>query len=249
MSGFKQVVSDVTTNLNSDLSSEGKEKTFQSSKKHIILRKVIEGIEASLDEDEFICDYLPFSNGENTGVFTTGWAGMEAATKSLSKEYVKEFNDNRGNRMFLFTNKRIIFVFPLHYLETSEFISYPYDKIKAITLKKNKKGKIRKDVEWYYLDFQVNQHIFTETLTVRDKDKLLQIVNKVPRLKEIPIVKHVVRTNKFDQFFSNINFSVKIVYILNFICYGTLIIILLGTFFGFGPFGFIKELWMEMRNQ
>lgn len=233
MANFKQTVNTVTSQLNGELTHAQKATLFAQSKRYILVQQLLAGIEKYLTTDEEIKGVLPLANLENTAVFTTGVLGFSAATTPEAKNYLKHFHDTRGNRLLLFTNTRIIFLFPLEFFESQTFFSYPYTSIKAITMKANQQG-IGAVGNWTLLDFQSDDHIFTETLSDQDAQKFQEIKEQIPDLRKIPIKEKAVRRNYFDSFVNNLSFCVKIGYAGNLLWILLFFFLLFGIFFRMG---------------
>lgn len=103
-----------------------------------ILTIMMSELKANFSKEEEIINYLPLNNANNTAITTTGWQGLSYVTKPLSKKYTQIFEDVRGNRVLVFTNKRMILVFPSDFFEEGHFSSYFYQDIRGIMLRGEK---------------------------------------------------------------------------------------------------------------
>lgn len=234
MSGFVRIINQI------DAAKVNKSNYDFEDERELILADILNRLEAALDKNERILRLLPLTDTENTANLTTGLMGFETVSTPEAKRYVKLFNNVRSHRILAFTSKRILLVFPVQLLEDRSFFSYFYSDIKAIMLRRNKKGiieSIRKDLEWYVLDFQAGNHIFTETLTRDAKNNFVQIIESIPAAKEIPIAKHVVRSTFFDRVVNNFETFIKLGYAANVFWFALLAVFVLGTLFGIGPVG------------
>lgn len=238
-----------------DLSTQDKKRLFEQTKMYIFLQDFLKKLAPYLEEGEVIQAYLPMTNQENTAVATGGVMGMAYAREPEARAYVENFHDVRGNRLLIFTDRRMLFVVIVEFLEERLYYSYPYEDIQSILFKKRKigyfdwsaatVGAMRKQTHYYTLDFQAGDRIFTEMLAEDDGIIFQRQLETIPALQGILLGDKVQRTRKFDLFFSNASLQLKIlsgisiVFILFLLFYALLLI--LGAF-GWGPH---KELFAE----
>lgn len=207
------------------------------SKKMILIKNLLKELKTTLSEDEFIFGYLPLDSYENNTITTTGWMGLEYVHSEEGKEYLKTFKNVRGNRLLVFTNKRILSVVPIHFIETKKYYSYLYKNIPAFTIKEIKQWGAKKETKDYYFDFYAEgaTGIFSEMINERDKQLLLEILSTIPEAKTIEINEKIVRKRKFDKIFNNPQLGFKFISLSNVFWVLLLVILLLGFFFGIGP--------------
>lgn len=202
------------------LTPKEKERLKKQTQMYILLKELIKDFSSHFEEGEEIIEYFPFTNEENSAIGTNGPLGMMYVNSDKGKEYVKRFNDLRGNRLLIATNKRLYFFVVLEYIEEKLFYSHPYEEIEGILLKKHKVSYfewksalhvIRGHSFWYTLDFQSGPNVFTDTLTAEDGERFLALSEKVPEIKQILERNKVKRKNKFDYIFSNMHLAIKVV--------------------------------------
>lgn len=205
---FKSAVNQVNTELN----KQQKRDLYNQTKMYIFLQSFIDQLKKQLNEGEEISAYLPLtSDGENVSAVGSGLLGMYHPKTEAAKAYLKEFNDLRGNRILIFTNQRMIYTTIIEFLDHQPLFSYPYDTIKAITLKQNKVSYFnwngfkptRSFLSTYTFDFESENHIFSELLSERDADILKRQLAEIPLLKTILVTENIYRTKRFDQVVNN----------------------------------------------
>jgi hypothetical protein len=185
---------------------------IQTQRQDFLSKFIEEEVKPLLQDGEEIQGYFPMTtDGQNSSVTGVGLLGMMTVKTEKGKEYVKEFQELRGNRMLLFTDTRILFITPLELLEENLYYSYPYDSIGAITIKKHSArlfGKGRPEVKgevWYLLDFQSETHIFTEMISEAHVETLKELMNRIPAFGQIPLAEKINRGNFFDRVASNLD--------------------------------------------
>ncbi|GGC82881.1 hypothetical protein [Enterococcus wangshanyuanii] len=238
---FKSAVNQV----NNDLNKQQKKDLYDQTKMYIFLQDFIEQIKKQLDEGEEISAYLPLtSDGENASVVGSGLLGMYHPKTEAAKAYLKEFNDLRGNRVLIFTNHRMIYTTIIEFLDHQPVFSYPYETIKAITLKQNKASYFnwnnfkptRSFLSTYTFDFESENHIFSELLSERDADILKRQLAEIPLLKTILVTDTIYRKKRFDQVVNNPVLAYRLVLYFSI---GAAVLFLfflaLGGIFHFGP--------------
>ncbi|MDT2757192.1 hypothetical protein P7G51_07340 [Enterococcus asini] len=254
---FWRLNTELAAEESGDFSTQRKSQLFEQTKMYIFLQDFLKKITPYLEEGEVIQGYLPLTNQENTAVMTGGVMGMNYARQPEARDYVEKFHDVRGNRLLIFTDRRMLFVVIIEFLEERLFYSYPYDVIKSIMFKKHKIGffdwsaatigAIRKQTYYYTLDFQSGERIFTEMLSEEDAQILKRQLAAIPALQKILVSEKVQRNSKFDLFFSNATFQMRVLYGLSILTLLVLIVylvlIVLGAF-GWGP---QKELFSVMH--
>lgn len=236
-----------------DLTVSGKKRLFQQTKMYIFIQEFLTKLTPILAEGEVIQAYLPLTNQENTAVATGGLLGMAYARTAAAREYVDHFHDVRGNRLLVFTNRRMLFLVMVEFLEEELFYSYPYSSIQSIQFTKHKIGyfdwhqkllKDKRQYRYYYtLDFQSENHIFTEMLTVEDGEIVQRQLQNIPQLQDIMVTAKARRKSKLDAIFSNLTWQLKVLMIISLLLLalglGYLLVMLAGAL-GWGP---LKEMW------
>lgn len=236
-----------------DLTVSGKKRLFQQTKMYIFIQDFLTKLTPILAEGEAIQAYLPLTNQENTAVATGGLLGMAYARTAAAREYVDHFHDVRGNRLLVFTNQRMLFLVMVEFLEEELFYSYPYSSIQSIQFTKHKIGyfdwhqkslKDKRQYRYYYtLDFQSENHIFTEMLTVEDGEIVQRQLQNIPQLQDIMVTAKARRKSKLDAIFSNLTWQLKVLMIISLLLLalgvGYLLVMLAGAL-GWGP---LKEMW------
>ncbi|MGM0124342.1 hypothetical protein IGI37_001719 [Enterococcus sp. AZ194] len=202
-----------------DLSESAKKKLFGQVKFYIFIQDLLKRVEPLLNNGEEIKGYLPFSPGPNSSIANVGMMGMAYAKTEEARNYVKAFNDVRGNRLMIFTEERMIFMTIVEFLEDQTYFSYPYESIDSIRLKQHTASYFdwekrfspkRVKIHWYTFDFQAGNNIFTETLDEKDTELLKEKMNSIEQLKSIMITDNVKRKSTFDFLFSNVNLQLKV---------------------------------------
>ncbi|KAF1296895.1 hypothetical protein BAU15_14420 [Enterococcus sp. JM4C] len=221
-STFKDIfyhLDDQLTNTADDLSDQSKKQLFNQVKFYIFIQEFLEKITPLLEEEEEIKGYLPFSPGPNSSIGNVGFMGMAYARTEEARNYVKTFNDVRGNRLMIFTDKRMIFMTIVEFLEDQTYYSYPYEAIESIRIKQHTVSYFdwekrfapkRVKIHWYTFDFQSGTNIFTETLDEKDYQLLMEKIKTIEPLQKILITDKVQRSSTFDYLFSNINLQLKL---------------------------------------
>lgn len=233
---FKRSVSDLEKpsdqqTVQQDLTTSEKKQLFLRTKMYVILQEVMEELQEYFAPEEEIIGYLPFTNQENSTAATVGIAGMMHVKTPRGRDYLETFHELRGNRLLVFTNKKIYFMVVLEFIEEKLFNAYDYESIAKIKFKKSQtsyrewqsnKGFKKETITHYTLDFQAGDHVFTETLTDTDGQKFLALREQIPALKAIELSNKVTRNSFMDYVFSNINFSIRTFTILSWLFFGSL---------------------------
>lgn len=230
-----------------DMTPQQKKALFNQTKMYIFLQETLKSLEQEhLNKDEVICSVLPLTtDGANFSSMNTGFMGLYHPKSEKAKKYVRDFHDLRGNRLFIFTNQRIIFMTIIEYIDQGLFYSYPYEKIIAITLKKNtltyfdwSKGfpASRKKMYSYFIDFECENSLFTELLSEADVTLILKQLKEIDKAKSITISEQVYRQRAFDAVLNNPLLGYKATKLLSFGLIFLFLFFLIGMFFGFGPF-------------
>ncbi|MGY3749151.1 hypothetical protein [Vagococcus acidifermentans] len=238
-----------------DLSHLQKKELFQQTQQYIIVREVLDDLADQLEQGETIAAYFPITNEENSSFTGTGLMGMMYVKTDKGKAYRDQFNDLRGNRLLVLTDRRMIFLVILEFIENRLYYSYPYDSLPGIQLEKQRAGffnwqSVRqaasRQTEWYVLDFQSDNHIFHEILTVKEGALFLETARSIPALRDIVINNEVHRTNRFDYVFSNLKLAKQL---LQFASWGLValflfivVMFILRLFFGIGMFDYLQQL-------
>lgn len=225
--------------------SVNKKTLFERTKYYILFQDVIADLKEQLHPDEAITGYLPITNQKNSMTASAGPWGLSYANTPRGKAYVKEFKDTRGNRLFVFTNQRLIYLTVLEFIEEGRYFSYPYDKFQTITIKPYQvslfKPKTVENPYWYLLDFQADKRIVTELLTKEDAAYFRKQWQQNDLTNTLPIEESVKRGSRFDFFVSNVDLGIKVQYwismLLILVMILLVVLLVLGLALGFGPFG------------
>lgn len=134
---FKQLVLN-ENNLLTKISEQEKAATFELSKQYVFLQDLLEELRTLLAKDETILGYLPLTPDGNLAFANQGLGAYAYATTEKAKAYRDIFHDTRGNRLLVFTETRMLFLVIIDYLENNTYFSYPYETIKAFTIKPRK---------------------------------------------------------------------------------------------------------------
>ncbi|WP_086347735.1 hypothetical protein [Candidatus Enterococcus clewellii] len=104
---------------NEDLTKKQKKALFQQTKMYIFLQELLESLEENhLGSNEVIRSILPLTtDGANLSFMNTGIMGLYHPKSEKARQYVKDFHDLRGNRLFVFTDQRIIFMTIIEYID------------------------------------------------------------------------------------------------------------------------------------
>lgn len=239
--GFKDVIYQENNRYHHSSFEMDKNQLFERSKYYILLQELLADIQVELASSEEICGFLPMTVAENTAATNQGIGGMGYARTKKAKQYVKNFSDTRGNRLFIFTNQRIIYLIILDYLEDKNYFSYPYKEIHSIYLEphplsyRDPKGMKKKEIVWYYVDFQAGNHIFSEIFTETDAEVFRKNWQEIEAFHKIPQAKRIYRQRPFDRIMSNLQFSGRLLYFLNFLLILLAILLVFGVLLGIGP--------------
>ncbi|WP_071131314.1 hypothetical protein [Enterococcus timonensis] len=223
-------------------------KKFKQTQMYILVEELKKIWKDQLGPDEPILAMVPMTNEENSAIFTTGIMGMSYARTEKARQYVNTFYDLRSNRLLLFTPKKIIFFVVLDFLEEGQYYTYPYELIESIHLEAYKIGIFgpnnNKNViemakkgatNFYMLDFESQDHYFTEMFNQKDALTLLKVFKEVPALKnKVNKYAGVFRKRRWDYFFGNPLFSLKLAGWANigwFVLLGLFLLALLLAFF------------------
>ncbi|MFD1411894.1 PH domain-containing protein [Lapidilactobacillus gannanensis] len=186
---------------------------------YISMRQVLDQVTQLLADDEKIINMLPMTDEANSGYATDGIMGMYAPDSEATKQYRDAQSSLRGNRLMIFTNRRIIFFIVIEFMDDpKQYFSYSYESIKSIKLKS--KYFRSADLEHigkthtygsYTLDFETtDRHIFTEFLTKENGELFKQNLLTIPGMQHIEVGNKASRVNRLDYIFSNFSFSFKV---------------------------------------
>lgn len=242
---FKKAIHRLEADQDETVTQQEKDLMKKEARMYIFIKDLLKKVEPLLEAGESIEGFLPMTNESNSAMGTSGWMGMGYARQKDARSYVNTFHDTRGNRLMIFTDRRMIFLVVLDFLEDGHFFSHPYDSIKGIRFEKHKIGYFdwqakgwrnkRKHTYWYTFDFQSGNQIFTEMLSPRDAETLERHLRNIPALSAILVDEHVHRNTTFDYIFSNTKVATW-VYIVSIILLIALIVlpVLAGMFRGVG---------------
>lgn len=238
---FKELVLLENQQLHAEISIKETQQTFMTSMKYIFWQEFLEDIKQLLAADESIIGYLPLTTEGNMTFTNQGMGGLAYARTEKAQEYISLFQDTRGNRLLVFTEKRLLFFVLIDYLDEGSYFSYPYETISAFTWKQRKPMRHESaeatDILFYgFFDFQSDAGIFSEVLTKKDYQLFLDFHTQIPSLSKIPINEKVYRKNVLDRFMSNWQLNYRIMYIINLVLIAIFLFLLLGVFLKIGPF-------------
>lgn len=180
---------------------------------YITMQQVLDQVTTLLAADEKIINFMPMTDEQNSQVATAGIMGMYHPKTEAAKSYMNEQDSLRGNRIMVFTNKRMIFFIVIEFLDDpKQYFYYQYSALHAIKLKKHSQvepidhqGLKRVTTAWYTLDFETDdRHIFTEILTPENGQLFKKNALTIPAMQGILISDKVSRVNLFDFIFSNV---------------------------------------------
>lgn len=185
---------------------------------YITMQQILDQVTKLLDDDEKIINFMPMTDEQNSQVATNGIMGMYHPKTAAAKQYLHEQDSLRGNRLMVFTNKRMIFFIVIEFLDDpTQYFSHPYSSLHAIKLKRHTQtlpvdhqGIKRVTDAWYTLDFETDdRHIFTEILTPENGQLFKKNALTIPAMQGIMISDKVSRVNLFDLIFSNVTGQYK----------------------------------------
>lgn len=181
---------------------------------YISMHQVMAQVAKLLAPGEKIINMLPMTNEENAGIATDGMMGMYAPKQQATKDYVTSQSSLRGNRLMIFTDRRMIFFVVIEFLDDpTAYYSYEYRELKHLMLKQHTttipgaKPWQRAYFSSYHVDFETpERHIFSETLT-EDNFKLFKHnLLTIPAMGDIEITGKMDRSWRRDNWLSNWHF-------------------------------------------
>lgn len=238
---FKDIIYSENEKYHYKLSHEEKTKLFERSKFYIFFQDLLQDVKKKLAEDEEIRGFLPMNIAENLAATNQGINGMGHARTEKAKKYVKNFNDTRGNRLLIFTDRRMIYLIILDYLEEGTYYSYPYKDIRSIYLEsgqvsyRDPKGFKKQEETWYAVDFQAGIHVFAEMFTEKDAEVFKENWRAIPEFNKIPQSKRIYRSKLFDRIVNNWKLAGKFMYFMSACMVLIALLLILGVMFGIGP--------------
>jgi hypothetical protein len=238
---FKQIVDSENRRLRNEVTSEEKSHLLEDSKTYIFFQDLIMDIQSLLEKDETVQGYLPLASSGNLAISKQGISGLSYARTERAKQYVKEFEDTRNNQLLVFTERRILFLVIIDYLDSQTYFSYPYSSISAFSLKPRKLTRYEKPEDeeimfWAYFDFQSDNNIFSDVLTKKDFALFQHFHDTIPALNKIPIIEKIQRKNPLDYIVSNWHFNYRFMMLVNILLILLAIGLVLGIVFGVGIF-------------
>ena len=141
---FKQIVDSENRRLRNEVTQDEKNRLLANGKTYIFFQELMTEIQSLLDKDETVQGYLPLSTSGNLAISNQGIAGLSYARTERAKQYVVQFNDTRSNRLFVFSEKRILFLVIIDFLDDQTYFSYPYSSSPAFSLKTSKLNRFEK---------------------------------------------------------------------------------------------------------
>lgn len=195
----------------------------------ITMHQVLDQVDQLLAPGEKIINLLPMTNEDNSGYATDGVFGMYVPQTEATKDYRDAQFSLRGNRLMVFTDRRIIFFIVIEFLDNpKQYFSYEYTHIKYVKLAaKRVRAEDPKHLGkpqyygYYSFDFETtDKHVFTEFLTQENGELFKHNLLTIPGMKDIQIGDKVKRFTLFDQMFSNTSLSYKIALIVAVILVG-----------------------------
>lgn len=178
---------------------------------YISMHQVMAQVQTLLAPGEKIINMLPMTNEENTGIATDGVMGMYAPQQQATKDYVKSQDSLRGNRLMIFTDRRMIFFVVIEFLDDPKaYYSYEYHELKHVMLKQHKttipgaKPWQRAYFSSYRVDFETpERHIFSELLTEENFKLFQRNLLTIPAMADIEITDHLDRSFRRDNWLSS----------------------------------------------
>lgn len=100
-----------------------------------IIGNVINKIKHILEKEEKIILLVPVTNERNGSCFSDGSYGWYAASNKEAINYSRIFKDTIGNRLLIFTNKRLVFINLIRFIDNYDHHNYLYGDIEDIKIK------------------------------------------------------------------------------------------------------------------
>lgn len=139
-----------------------------------IIGNVINKINNILGKEEKIILLIPITNEKNEAYFSDGSYGWYAASNKEAIDYSRIFKDTIGNRLLIFTNKRLIFINLIRFIDNYDYHNYLYGDIKDIKIK----PIYRENHEFMTLYFSKKDNTyFIEELYMDEGKKVESILN------------------------------------------------------------------------
>ncbi|WP_125706121.1 hypothetical protein [Lacticaseibacillus daqingensis] len=186
---------------------------------YITMHQVLAQVTDLLAPGEQLVNLLPMTNEANSAAGSDGVMGMYAPKMTTAKAYVAAQASLRGNRLLVFTTRRMLFLVVIEFLDDpTAYFSYPYTHIQAMKLKQRRMSIpgnhhfwSRETITWAVVDFQTTDgNIFTETLTSANAALLKRNLLEIPAMADIVITDHVTRVRRLDYWLSNVNLQVRL---------------------------------------
>lgn len=185
----------------------------REAKLFITMQQVLAQVNDLLAPDEKIINFMPMTDENNSQMATGGVMGMYNIKTLAGKDYMKAQDSLRGNRLMIFTDRRIIFFILIEFIDDpTQYFSYQYSELHNVKLREHKQkvplpenGVEPEDV-WYGLDFETdNKHIFTEFLTQENGQLFKKNLLTIPSMQGIKLTDKVTINSRFDLIFGNVN--------------------------------------------
>lgn len=210
--GFKEVVFEENKRLGNVLAQDDAKALYQRSKYYILMKEISEKLRPELPKDEEILAYLPLTNTDNTAFMNTGINSLSYARTKKARDYVNTFHDTRGNRLMIFTKRRILFLVVVEFLEEKQYFSYPYESIQSIYVEKYQRRYFdekmhRQNFSCYFLDFQSEANVFFEALSEEDYQEYCRIKASIPAFSQVKSGTKVQRNTRLDRVLHKIGSS------------------------------------------
>ncbi|WP_179394368.1 hypothetical protein [Lacticaseibacillus absianus] len=177
----------------------------------VTMHQVLEQVGALLEPGETLVNMLPMTNEANSAAATDGLMGMYGVKTEQARDYVTTQASLRGNRLMVFTDRRIIFFIVIEFLDDSQaYYSYPYSALDWVMLRADPAPGAAGQamINPYTLDFETaDRHVFTEFLTPENAQMFKENLLRIPAMANIRLSDHVHRRRRWDQFASNLDFQ------------------------------------------
>ena len=139
-----------------------------------IIGNVINKVFNILKREEKVILLVPITNEKNNSRFSDGSFGWYVASKKEAIDYSRVFKDTIGNRLLVFTNRRMIFMNLIRFIDTYEYNNYKYSDINNIKIKSISNGD--DDFTTVYFS-KKDESFFMENLYADDGKKVEYILN------------------------------------------------------------------------
>lgn len=137
-----------------------------------IIGNVINKIFKILNREEKIVLLVPITNENNNSCFSDGTYGWYVASNKEAIDYSRTFKDTIGNRLLVLTNRRVIFMNLIRFIDTYDYNNYKYSDIEDIKIKKIYKENTefmtvyfsKKDKSYFLEDLYLDEGLRVDTI-------------------------------------------------------------------------------------